>query len=193
MPETIDSEIKENILEISNIEEAAHDFEKIGDGWYGSLGFEFRSDDPVEMVNLFRQDRPEDVIYYRSGEKIGDKKYRFQFIVKDENVRLEERAVGRFNDFEEELREIRKDLPEIAEVNDGFVFQQDTFDDFVVETKERLVDPEVPVSVHYLTPDSVSVNEDGEAEVDGVAINSNVYVRKEKGTIYELRNQNSDE
>lgn len=193
MQETVDESIEENILEISNIEKADSGFENIDGNWYGPLGFEFRSDEPVEMVELFRQERDEDTIYYKSGEKIGEDKYRFYFIVKNEETKLEERPVGRFKTFEQEIRDRRQRLEDIPEVNDGFVFDEEDFDSFLLKAKEKLVEPDTPVSLHYLTPDSMTENDEGEKVAEGVAINSNVYIRKQNGTIYELKPQNSDD
>lgn len=182
----MNEKIKEKILELDKVQETEHDFEKFGDHWYGSLGFEFRSDSPVEMINLFRQERDEDVIYYKSGEKLEDKKYKFKFIVQDEEVQLQKRRVGGFGDFEKELYSLKKELPEISEVDDGFIFEEEDFEDFLFNVKEKLIDPEVPVSVNYLMPDSFTANDEGEMKVDGVSIKSNVYVREQEEDIYEL-------
>lgn len=190
MKETIDEDVKKGVLDIDGIEEAEHDFEKIDGNWYGPLGFEFRSEDPVEMVELFYNERPEDTIYYCAGEDADGEAYRFHFIVKEEDTRLEEVKVGDFQKFGKRLRYQSNDLPEIAEVNDGFVFDEaDNLEEFLNRAKMELVEPEHPISIHYLTPDSVTTDEDGMTVTEGVAINSDVYVRKQNGEIYELKPQ----
>lgn len=192
MQDTVNEEVRNEILDIKGIEKAERDFEKIDGNWYGTLGFEFRSDEPVDMVDLFRKERPEDTIYYKSGKKISDKKYKFFFVVKSEDTRLEEKEVGSFADFAAEVRNKAQKLEDIPAVDDGYVFEneEDSLEDFLVSAQESLVEPDTPIPLHYLTPDSVSENEHGEKTADGVAINSDIYVRKQNGRIYQLKPKN---
>lgn len=192
MQDTVNEEVRNEILDIKGIEKAERDFEKIDGNWYGTLGFEFRSDEPVDMVDLFRKERPEDTIYYKSGKKISDKKYKFFFVVKSEDTRLEEKEVGSFADFAAEVRNKAQRLEDIPAVDDGYVFEneEDSLEDFLVSAQESLVEPDTPIPLHYLTPDSVSENEHGEKTADGVAINSDIYVRKQNGRIYQLKPKN---
>jgi hypothetical protein len=186
--EKISDDIEEEILELEKVKRAENDFAKIDGNWYGSTAFEFRSKDPVDMVELFTKERGSDVVYYKSGAKIGEEKYQIYFIVKSEDSLLKKRRVGAFADFEHEVRKKADELESIPEVNDGYIFEEDEdgLEDFILSSKEKLVEPDVPVPLHYVTPDSIIENSDGEKVVEGVAIESDIYVRDQNGRIYEL-------
>lgn len=186
--EKISDDIEEEILELEKVKRAENDFAKIDGNWYGSTAFEFRSKDPVDMVELFTKERSSDVIYYKSGAKIGEEKYQIYFIVESEDSLLKKRRVGAFADFEHEVRKKAGELESIPEVNDGYIFEEDEdgLEDFILSSKEKLVEPDVPVPLHYVTPDSIIENSDGEKVVEGVAIESDIYVRDQNGRIYEL-------
>lgn len=186
--EKISDDIEEEILELEKVKRAENDFAKIDGNWYGSTAFEFRSKDPVDMVELFTKERGSDVVYYKSGAKIGEEKYQIYFIVESEDSLLKKRRVGAFADFEHEVRQKADELESIPEVNDGYIFEEDEdgLEDFILSSKEKLVEPDVPVPLHYVTPDSIIENSDGEKVVEGVAIESDIYVRDQNGRIYEL-------